>query len=213
MTIDRRTLRPYVPLAVLLITIALGWLIFVRPVTDDRARSQSQIESLRQREIALRRELSVPSPRAAAIDPAAVFARRVSAGDASAALLEQLARLASSARARNLLIETVEGSAPGAASPAQAAQRDPRLGLFDTPLSHVPIRVAFDTDYASAGRFLWGFRDLPTTVEIRSVSLGVPATSPGVETARASGLRLSLTLQAYSRPTPAVVRASNTVTR
>lgn len=213
MTIDRRTLRPYVPLAVLLITIALGWLIFVRPVTDDRARSHSQIESLRQREIALRRELSAPSPRATAIDPAAVFARRVSAGDASATLLEQLARLASSARARDLLIETVEGSAPSAASPAHAAQRDPRLGLFDTPLSHVPIRVAFDTDYASAGRFLWGFRDLPTTVEIRSVSLGVPATSPGDETASADGLRLSLTLQAYSRPTPAVVRASNTVTR
>ena len=214
MSLDRRTLRPYIPLAVLVATVGLGWIVLIRPLSADRTRASAQIESLRQREMALRRELSDPSPRAAGTDPEAAFERQVAAGDASPALLEQLARLASQARARNLLIETVEGSAATGGSQA-VSQRDPRFALFDVPVSHVPIRVVFDTDYASLGRFLWAFRDLPTTVEIRALSVAQPPAESGDDapSTRADVLRASLTLQAYSRPVPAVIQASSTVTR
>jgi hypothetical protein len=209
MNLDRRTLLPFAPVAILLVTIGLGWMVFVRPLSVDRARANAQLESLRQRELALRHELSAPAPHAVAEDPVAAFERRVSAGDASAALLEQLARLASAARARNLLIETAEGTAASPTSP----QRDPRFALFDVPVSHVPIRIAFDADYASLGRFLWAFRDLPTTAEIRSLTVGMPPADPGDEEPRRDGLRVSLMLHAYARQVRAVIQTSNTVTR
>jgi hypothetical protein len=213
MTLGRRTLLPLTPVAILLVTSGLGWMLFVRPLSADRARAGAQLESLRQRELALRRELSAPAPGAGAVNPVAAFEQRVSAGDASAALLEQLARLASAARARNLLIETIEGSAASPASPAQPLQRDPRFALFEVPVSHVPIRIAFDADYASIGRFLWAFRNLPTTAEIRSLTVRVPPADPGDEEPRRDGLRVSLTLHAYSRQIRAVIQASSTVTQ
>jgi hypothetical protein len=215
MSLDAKTLRTYAPLLILVVTVGLGWMVFVRPVSADRARADVQLTSLRQREMTLRRELSDPSPRASGADPAASFEQHVAAGNASPALLEQVARLASAARARNLLIETVEGTATTPGAPPQAPQHDPRFALFDVPVSHVPIRVAFDSDYASLGGFLWAFRDLPTTVEIRALSIGVPPAEPGdvSSDSRPDGLRASLTLHAYSRQVRAVVRASNTVTR
>lgn len=216
MSLDRRTLQPYAPLIVLVVTVALGWFAFVRPVTADHARADTQLNGLRQREMALRRELSDPSPRGSAGNPAASFEQRVAESDASPALLEQLARLASMVRARNLLIETVEG-APAArgGSPAAMLQRDPRFALFDVSVTHAPIRVAFDTDYAGIGRFLWAFRDLSTTVEIRALSVGLVPAEPGDETpaAQSDELRVSLTLHAYSRQAPAVIQASNAVPR
>jgi hypothetical protein len=202
-----------VPLLVLIATVGLGWMVFVRPLSADRARAATEVESLRQRETALRRELSAPFPRATGGDPGATFERRVASGNASPALLEQLARLASAARARNLLIETVEAASTGGGASPQTAQRDPRFALFDVPVSHVPIRVAFDADYAGVGRFLWGFRDLPTTVEIRALSVGLAPASDEAPSTPTDVLRVSLTLNAYSRPVPAVIHASNTVTR
>jgi hypothetical protein len=75
--------------------------------------------------------------------------------------------------------------------------------------------MAFDTDFASLGRFLWAFRSLPTTVEIRALSVALPPPDPGDEISPARGdvLRAALTLHAYSRLAPEVVPASNTVTR
>lgn len=216
MSLDRRTLQPYAPLIVLTVTVSFGWIVFVRPVTADQARAGAQLNSLRQRETVLRRELSDPSPRGNAAHPAASFEQRVAEGDASPALLEQLARLASMASARNLLIETVEGAAAASGgSPPQALQRDPRFALFDVPVTLEPIRVAFDSDYAGIGRFLWAFRDLPTTVEIRALSVGLVPAERGDEApaARSDVLRVSLTLHAYSRQTPAVIQTSNRVTR
>ena len=216
MSLDARALRPYAPLAVLLVTIAFGWMIFIRPMSADQSRAAAQLQTLRQREMMLRHEVGQASPHGVDADPALAFERHVTSSDASPALLEQLAHLASAARARNLLIETVE---PGQASngPALAArdgalQRDPRFALFDVPVSHVPIRVAFDATYPSVGQFLWAFRNLPTAVEIRAMSVGLPPADPAEEkgSARADVLRVSLTLNAYSRSAPAVMQASNT---
>jgi hypothetical protein len=214
---DARTLRASAPLVVFVVTIAAGWMAFIRPIAAEQSRASEQLEMLRQREVALRGEVGKPSPRGIDIDPAVTFERQIATGDVAAALLEQLARLASDARARNLLVETVE---PGQTSPAKAArddasQRDPRFALFDVAVSHVAIRVAFDTDYASLGRFLWAFRNFPTTVEIRALTVGLPLAGSEDEgrAARADVLRASLTLHAYSRATPAVVHTSNTVAR
>jgi hypothetical protein len=222
MALDARALRAYAPVIVLVVTIAAGWMVFIRPISADESRASTQLASLRQREIALRGEVGRSSPRGIDVDPAATFERQVAAGDAAPALLEHLARLASDARARNLLIETVEpgqtAMSTSQAGPAQAgrdsAQRDPRFALFDVPVSHVPIRIAFDTDYASLGRYLWAFRNLPTTVEIRAVTVGLPPADADDEDngTRADILRASLTLHAYSR-SAAVVQASNTVAR
>jgi hypothetical protein len=217
LSLDARTVRAYAPLVVFVATIAAGWMAFVRPIASEQSRASEQLEMLRQREVSLRGEVGKPSPRGLDIDPAVTFERQIAAGDVAPALLEQLARMASDARARNLLIETVE---PGQTSPVKAgrddaSQRDPRFALFDVPVSHVAIRVAFDTDYASLGRFLWAFRNLPTTVEIRALTVGLPPAESGDEDsgARADALRASLTLHAYSRTTSAAVHASNTVAR
>jgi hypothetical protein len=214
-TLDARLLRAYAPLVVFVVTIAAGWTVFIRPLSADQRRAAEQLESLRPRETALRLDVSQPSPRGIDVDPAKAFERHLSTGDAAPALLEQLARLASDARARNLLIETVEAAQAAGNAPARAAERDPRLALFDVRVSHVPIRVAFDTDYASLGRFLWAFRNLPTTVDIRTLSVGLPQDEPGDEEVSPSAdvLRVSLTLYAYSRSAAAVVQAANTVPR
>jgi hypothetical protein len=149
---------------------------------------------LRQREITLRRDLGASAPHGVDVDPVTRFERQVASGDASPALVERLAHLASEARARNLLIETVEG--------AKATPSDPRFALFDLPVAQAPIKVAFDTDYASLGRFLWTLRNLPTTVAIGALSIGLPPPDPGDEEPRGGRtdiLRVSLTLHAVTR--------------
>jgi hypothetical protein len=231
MNVSASALRPYAPLVVLLVTIAAGWMVFIRPLSAEQRRASGQLATLRQREIALRRELGGSAPRGLDIDPVTRFERRLASGNAAPELLEQLARIASASRAQNLLIETVEAGAvtpssqaglaaafaPGASAPRQAGhdeaiQRDPRFSLFDVPVSHLPIRVAFDTGYAGLGRFLWAFRSLPTTIEIRELSVGLPhIDGDQAAGARADMLRVSLTLHAYARSAPAVMQASNTV--
>lgn len=216
--IDARTIRAYAPLVVLVVTIVIGWTLFIRPITAEQSRASGQLDTLRHREMALRGDVGTSSPKGTATDPVLTFERQVASQDAAPALLEQLARLASDAGARNLLIETVE---PGPASPVpakagdEASQRDPRFALFGVPVSHVAIRVAFDTDYASIGRFLWAFRNLPTTVEIRALTVGLPPADSEDDDSgvRADILRASFTLHAYSRTAPAAVHATNTVTR
>ena len=214
MSVSMRPLRPYAPLVVFLVTIASGWMVVIRPLSADHSRAAAQLAGLRQRELTLRRELSGPSPTGVDIDPETTFERQVASGDATPGLLEQLARLASSARVRNLLIETVEGEAGPAGRDVRerdVTERDPRFTLFDVPVSHTPIRIAFDTEYASLGRLLWAFRSLPTTVEIRSLSVGLPpADADGTATTPTNVLRVTLTLHAYSRLVEGRLKAAPT---
>jgi hypothetical protein len=218
MTIDAsrvRLLRRYSPILVLLVTISVGWMVVIRPVSAEQSRAASVLQSLRQREMALRRETGGAAPNGVDLDPATTFERLVAAGNVSPAVLEQLAHLAAAARARNLLIETVETEVATVNAASRALQRDPRFALFDTPVTHVPIRVVFDSDYPSLGRFFWSFRNLPTTVEIRAVSIGLPPRDSDEEagSGRTDILRASLTLHAYSRSAPDVIQAATTVSR
>jgi hypothetical protein len=200
MNVDLARLRRFVPALVLVVTVALGWMIVVRPVSADRASADARLAALRQREAALRATVTEPSALAAAMDPVAAFDRRVASDDPTAVVVERLARLASEVRARELFIETIEGATPtGAGAPPLPGtyRPDPRFALFDRPVSYATIRMSFDVGYAGLGQFLWSFRDLPTIVEIRTFNVQPRDVSPG-ETPGVM-LQASFTLFAYRR--------------
>jgi hypothetical protein len=145
-----------------------------------------------------------PVPAAPASDPVASFKQHVAAGDATAELLEQLARVAAAAPVSNLLIETGEratvtssdGPGPQVVS---GVETDPRFALFQASLAYSPVTMSFDAEYAQAGELLWRLRDLATTVEIRTfearpVSDDIPAGA-----AAQRRIHVSLTLFAYAR--------------
>jgi len=207
MNVDMARLRRFAPVAAFLMTVSLGWMVVVRPVSAERARTDDRLGALQQREAALQAMVTEPSPPAVTIDPVAAFERRVAADDPTAAMVERLARLAWDTRARDLFIETVDGrTARGAGAPPlpDTYRPDPRVALFDLPLSHTSIRMSFETDYASLGRFLWDLRDLPTVVEIRTLNVQPRLASSGDEPPQRGGVvRASMMFYAYSRLVPA----------
>src|SRR3970040_1583050 len=118
MNVDMARLRRFAPVAAFLITVSLGWMVVVRPVSAERARTDDRLGALQQREAALQAMVTEPSTPAVTIDPVAGFERRVAADDPTAAMVERLARLAWDTRARDLFIETVDGrTARGAGAP------------------------------------------------------------------------------------------------
>jgi hypothetical protein len=169
------------------------------------SRSAREVTTLRQQLTQLRASVSGPAPQPAAGNPVASFERAVAAGDASSAVLEQLAGLASGARATNLLIETGErvvlnGSTAGptASGPqsGSGAQPDPRFALFNMPLTYSPVSMSFDAEFAGVGALLWQMRDMATTIEIRNVD--IKPISVDVRK-----VHVMLALFAYARPRPA----------
>ena len=211
MNVHAAQLRRYLPLLIPPAILLGGWLFLVRPLTSVNARAAREIEGLRGRAQSMQAVLAAPPPTAPARDAVAAFERVVAAADATAALLEQLARLASRLPAANLLIET------GARVPVAAAQDgpqvtgapaiDPRFALFDAPLAYSPIEMAFDADYAAVGTFLWDLRDLATTVEIRKLAVKPLPRAAGAADGR---VHVTITFFAYARVAqPNVVAASD----
>lgn len=154
------------------------------------------------------------------------FERRVPTDDRVSELLEQLAQLAldpsfaatdasgdgsgslgsgAGGKVRNLKIDTGDrlelragdALAPQVAS-AFAELPDPRLALFQTNLAYSPLTVSFDATYQALGRFLWGLRDLPTAIEIRSLEV----TRPAKPFYQSQFLHVELTLYAFQRVRP-----------
>ena len=211
MTVDTERLKQWLPLAPPLVILAAGWLLLIAPASADSARTGRDLDALRQRAAQVRATLSEPAPQAPAGDPIAAFQRQVAASDATAALLEELARLASASRVNNLLIETGERVAVAADATAPrvagAAQVDPRIQLFATPLAYSPVTMSFDADYAAIGNLLWRLRDLATIVEVRSLEIrsgtqpatGGPVAADAAVTADDGAIHAALTLFAYSR--------------
>lgn len=192
-------LRRFAPLAVALVIVAAGWMLFVAPAMARSSRSARDVAAMRQRLTQLRMSVSGPALQAAADSPVKAFEAAVAAGDASSAVLEQLAGLASSARATNLLIETgARVTLNDAAGPqvTTSIQTDPRLSLFATPLSYSPLSMSFDAEFGSVGTLLWQMRDLATTVEIHKVTIDPLPTD-------ARKVHVALSLFAYARPRPA----------
>jgi Tfp pilus assembly protein PilO len=190
---------------VTLVTVA--YLVAVRPRVDaaDRARARAAVLHARlvELEAVAHGSPAVQSGVGAERD----FERRTPAEDRLPDVVEALARLASGAAqgaVQNLSIETgdqVEVPGPNANAPAGIAglrtdRPDPRLDLFQTPVTYAPVTVTFDATYAQLGRFFWNLRTLPTTVEVRGVDI-VPAAEPPL-------LRVKLVLFAFRRVNRAI---------
>lgn len=205
MDLDPRIAR-YAPLALPLVIFAGGWMLLVQPRFSESTRASREVAGLRERLDEVRSSLAQELPPASTSNPAESFERETAVGDATARLLEQLARLAAAAPAANLLIETGQRasmSAAGSVGPqvAGAAVPDPRFRLFNTELSYSPVTMSFDAEYARVGDVLWGLRDLVTTVELRGVDIKPLESASG---------RVHVTIQlfAYARPNVAAAGAA-----
>jgi len=200
MPFDISRLRQLLPFVVPVIVLAAGWSLLIRPAATERSTIARSLRDAQQRAAAIRRSIDEPIPPPAAGNPENAFNRRLATGDGTAAVLEQLARLASTAQAAELTIETgarvaVDANTNGPRPAAPAV--DPRLALFNTPLAYSPITMSFETGYQQVGQFLWELRDLATIVEIRKVEI-----TPQPERAQPT-LHVAVAMNAYARPTPA----------
>jgi hypothetical protein len=218
MDFDQQRLSRYVSWGLPLAVLVGGWMVFVQPQLSDNARAAREIHDLRQQLAGVRAALADPLPAKPADDAVARFARQTSGPDPVPELLEQLARLAATARVSNLMIETAPrisvdahtGSGPQV--PAGYAA-DPRLVLFTTPLAYSPVRMAFDAEYARAGDLLWSLRDLATTVEIRDFEARRVAEERAAGSVRPRRIHVQLTLFAYVRQSSVPYRGGSGVLR
>jgi hypothetical protein len=202
--LDLTRLRAAAPMFAPMAIALVGWIALVAPVSSRNVGDARDLDLLRQRLAAARATLHEPIGAAPKGDAVDAFRRAMSAGDATPALLEQLARRASEALAGDLRIETgdrVSLSGGSAAGPqvANLPQPDPRLALFETPLTLSPITMSFDAAYPDLGAFLWSLRGLATVVEIRSLELKPSPPSEQVTE------HVTMTLFAYARPAEASV--------
>jgi hypothetical protein len=184
------SLSRYLPVAVAVIIIALGYVWFIQPRLSDYLRDRDEIASLENRVQSLQstvdRGRSVKSPDVAAT--LHLYEERVSADDHVSDVVELLARQAldsaPAGRVKALQIATGTSAtwAPGqAAAPSRtdaelADQPDPRFGLFPSSVIYTPVTVSFDSSYEAITSFAWRLRDMPTLVEIRAMELtrGLP---------------------------------------
>jgi hypothetical protein len=207
MDLDRQRLSRYAPVGLPLAVIAAGWMLLVQPRISDNARMATEIDDLRQQLASAQSTASTPLPAKPANETLARFDRQTAALDPTSELLEQLARLAATARVSNLLIAT--GSRVGVAHTGGsgpqvvgAVAADPRFALFTMPLAYTPVTMSFDAQYEEAGTLLWSLRDLATTVEVRDFEARPVAEEATAGAARSRTIHVVLTLFAYVRQAP-----------
>jgi hypothetical protein len=207
MNFDRQRLARFAPFGLPLAVIAAGWMLLVQPRIGDNARVSKEIDDLRQQLASVRSTASTPLPAKPADEALARFERQTAALDPTSELLEQLARLAATARVSNLLIETgnrVSVARAGGTGPqvVGAVAADPRFSLFTMPLAYTPVTMSFDAPYQEAGTLLWSLRDLATTIEVRDFEARPVAEEATAGAARSRKIHVVLTLFAYVRQTP-----------
>lgn len=189
------TLRRLLPIIVALVVVAIGFVWFAEPRVVEMLRWQTESRGLENRVATLRTSIDRAgrAPAAGQDEVMRQFEARTPSDDKVADLIEMLAKRALDAKApgrlRGLLIEAgqrVSFSAPAAGSsesgprvavpPSEPESVDPRLSLFGGPFDYTPISLSFLSTYDRVGDFLWRCRDLPTTVEIRTldISRGLP---------------------------------------
>ncbi len=180
---------PFVAVAAIAL---VGYFWFVQPRIAEVLRNRTEIANLEGRVRTLQdtvnRGKGVVTPdEAAALK---LFDERVSKDDTVSEIVEMLARTAQASapdgRVLGLRIETGQPVTwqPGQRPATVAAggdtdvpdSPDPRFGLFPVALKYTPVTVSFESSYGAIARFVWQLRDLPTTIEIRSMALqrGLP---------------------------------------
>jgi hypothetical protein len=219
------TLRRFGPLVLPVAVVAAVWAAFIRPARAAQAHDAARLIQLRERLANMPEAAAAGSGDAREeADPAAVFQARVSASDATTRLLRAVTTAASSVGARNLFVDSTGAllnvAGPGGPRVEAAAEPDPRLALFGTPLAYATVPVSFDARFAALGDFLWQFRDLPVVVEIRELTVTSSAeprgtASPVAGVARAASdagrtadgmVSASMTLFVYLRQAPVAQR-------
>lgn len=186
------TLRRLLPIIVALVVVAVGFMFFVEPRVAELLRRQTESRGLENRVATLRTSIDragrAPAP--GQDEVMRQFEARTPAEDKVADVIEMLAKRAldpkAPGRLRGLLIEAgqrvgssgvVSPSGPRVAeTPRETESVDPRLSLFGGPFDYTPISLSFLSTYDRVGDFLWRCRDLPTTVEIRTLDItrGLP---------------------------------------
>ena len=209
MNLETERLKRAAPFALPLMIVVLGWMFLIGPAASENAGAARQLDALEQRLAQVRASVAEPPPPPTTGDPREAFERQVAARDVSSRVLLRLSQLAAGAAVTSLAIETGERVIVSAATGPQVsggvAPPDPRFGLFEAPLAYSPILMSFDADYASLGGFLWWLRDLPTTIEVRSLEIRPRVRDAAVGTGAVAGpppdgrVHVGLTLFAYAR--------------
>jgi len=184
------TFERFAPLIVVAACLLVGYFWFVQPKVSEYVRQRTERGSLESRVRLLRDAVNrgrtvLPPDEAAAMR---LFQERTSPDDKVSEVVELLARNAMQSapkdRVRGLQIQTgtsirwQPGEPPPNAGRAGggADEPDPRFALFGMPLTYTPVTIAFESSYEAITSFLWQLRDLPTTIELRSMELtrGLP---------------------------------------
>lgn len=184
------TLERVAPILVTLGIVVLAYFLFIAPRIADTLRSRQDARTAENRVRAMQGVVARGAAEKGPEDPwpMAEFERRTPLRDQTSDIVEELAQIAQSSAAspqmKALTIDTGErvpvewpsSGAPRAAGNTTIEALDPRFELFHTPLQYTPISVSFASSYRGIGTFLWRVRDLPTTIEIRTLELtrGLP---------------------------------------
>ncbi|MBI1873723.1 MAG: hypothetical protein HYS05_07530 [Acidobacteria bacterium] len=188
------TLRRLLPIIVALVVVAVGFMFFVEPRVAELLRRQTESRGLENRVATLRSSIDRAgrTPASGQDEVMRQFEARTPAEDKVADVIEMVAKRAldpkAPGRLRGLLIEAGQRASFGApdvasvsgprvaGTPTQPDAVDPRLALFGGPFDYTPISLSFLSTYDRVGDFFWRCRDLPTTVEIRTVEItrGLP---------------------------------------
>lgn len=213
MQLELDRLKRFVPVVVPLAVLAVGYFGLVQPRFARARAAAADVRALEPR-LAQARVMAQAAP----VDPRKPggpdVELRVPTVDRIPDLLERLARLGmtrtDAGEIRNLLIETGDRlllstpTADARPSVAGAAELpDPRFALFGAALAYTPVTVSFEASYARLGRFLWDLRELPTTIEIRSLAI----TRPGAD----GFVQVTLVVFAYQRVDKTVDSRRSTV--
>ena len=184
------TFERFAPLVVVAACLLIGYFWFVQPSISDYVRQRTDRVTLESRVRLLQDTVNrgrsvLPPDEAAAMR---LFEERTSPDDKVSDVVELLARKALESapkgRVRGLQIQTGPSVRWQPGQPLQnsggagagADEPDPRFALFGTPLIYTPVTITFESTYEAITRFVWQLRDLPTTIELRSMELtrGLP---------------------------------------
>jgi hypothetical protein len=179
------------PLAVGVLAVAAGYFWLVQPGIADYRRIRAEAQTLDARVRVLEDTIVRGQKTAGPDGPQALelFEQRVSKEDRVTEVVERLTRAVTESaidgKLGNLAIDSGDQAAPGTSGEARPAEAgefetvDPRWNLFPYSLTHTTVRLSFDASYGTIAGFFSKIRDLPTTIEIRSVKLtrGLPLMS------------------------------------